>query len=81
MHSLILMLLEKARVASFSDLCWHNGIQYPIFRETCCAISLLAHDGEWKRCLKDCFSSRFNPLTEVSAAILAFLESLIPFRI
>ena len=33
-YFLRLLLLNKPDVTSFSDLRWHDGIQYPTFRET-----------------------------------------------
>ena len=69
------LLLHKSGAPSFENLKFHEGVQHSTFRDTCCALGLLSDDSEWLRCMKDAFSSNFDPLTELFSTIVAFCES------
>ena len=64
-YFLRLLLFNKARLTSFSDLRYHDGIQYLRFHVTYRAMVLLSDDAQQIRWLNDSFSSKIDPLTEV----------------
>ena len=75
------LLLHKSGANSFANMRFHDGVQFPTFRDTCCALGLLSDGAEWLRCMQDVFSSNFDRLTELFSIIMAFCEPSNPLRI
>ncbi len=72
------LLLYRSGIRSYKEMSNVDGVQHPSFRETCCAMGLLADDAEWMRCLKDAFAKRFESLTIRFATIVVLSEPFSP---
>ncbi len=72
------LLLHRPGVTSFKDMIHVEGRKFSSYCEACCALGLLSDDAEWMRCLQNAFSSIFEPLTTVSATIIAHCEPSYP---
>ena len=54
------LLQHKWGAISFVNMRFHESVQYPTFRNTCCVLDLLSDDAEWLKCMQGAFSSNVD---------------------
>jgi len=77
-YFLRMLLLHVKGATSYRNIRTVDGEECESFRQACNRLGLLAQDTEWKRALQDSFRSRFVPLSQVFATILAYCDPSSP---
>ncbi len=80
-YFLRLLLLHVTGVKSYADMRTVDGEVRSLFRQACSRRGLLADDAEWRRVLRESFSSEFVPLSQVFATILAYCKPSDPLSL